>query len=50
MYVFDQKTIDEVTPTVGISVENFVRDTFKFTVFDMSGQNEYRDLWLEYVS
>ncbi|GBG70283.1 hypothetical protein CBR_g6410 [Chara braunii] len=36
---------EEVTPTVGYTVEKFSTRMFKFTVVDMSGQANYRQLW-----
>mmetsp|Transcript_21220 Transcript_21220/g.36145 ORF Transcript_21220/g.36145 Transcript_21220/m.36145 type:complete len:186 (+) Transcript_21220:102-659(+) len=38
----------EVAPTVGFTVDEFQRGTFKFTVFDMSGAGRYRTLWEQY--
>lgn len=38
----------EVTPTVGFNVEMFTKNNINFTIFDMSGQSNYRDLWIEY--
>ncbi len=35
----------DIVPTVGFSVENFTKDNLQFTVFDMSGQGRYRNLW-----
>lgn len=35
----------EITPTVGFSVENFEKSGLSFTVFDMSGQGKFRNLW-----
>jgi len=40
--------ITETTPTIGYSVENFNKKNFNFTIFDMSGQDVYRDLWEKY--
>lgn len=39
---------NEVTPTVGYSIEIFTKNNINFTVFDMSGQGKYRDMWAEY--
>ncbi|KAI8800350.1 ADP-ribosylation factor family-domain-containing protein [Cladochytrium replicatum] len=40
---------EEIVPTVGFNVENFsFRSKVRFTVFDMSGQGKYRDLWQHY--
>nr|KAJ3419877.1 ADP-ribosylation factor-like protein 6 [Polyrhizophydium stewartii] len=41
---------EEVVPTVGFSVEMFERGKVSFTIFDMSGQGKYRDLWRHYFS
>lgn len=41
---------DEIVPTVGFQVQTFTREIFKFSVFDMSGQGKYRDLWQHYFS
>ena len=38
----------EVVPTVGFSVEEFSKNGLAFTVFDMSGQGRYRNLWEHY--
>ena len=35
-------------PTVGFAVETFTKDNLGFTVFDMSGQGRYRNLWEHY--
>jgi ADP-ribosylation factor-like protein 6 len=35
----------DITPTVGFSVENFEKNNLAFTVFDMSGQGKFRNLW-----
>lgn len=35
----------DIVPTVGFSVENFSVSSINFTVFDMSGQGKYRNLW-----
>ena len=35
----------EVVPTVGFHAETFDKGSLKFTVFDMSGAGQYRDLW-----
>jgi len=40
--------IKDVTPTVGFSTEQVTRSNIKFTVFDMSGQSRYRNLWEVY--
>lgn len=38
----------EVVPTVGFSVEEFSKNGLQFTIFDMSGQGRYRNLWEHY--
>ena len=43
-----QATTTEVVPTVGFSVEEFSKASLSFTVFDMSGQGRYRNLWEHY--
>ena len=40
----------EVVPTVGFSVEEFSKNGLNFTVFDMSGQGRYRNLWEHYYN
>ena len=37
-----------MVPTVGFSVEEFSKNGLQFTVFDMSGQGRYRNLWEHY--
>ncbi|KAJ3299826.1 hypothetical protein HK104_006760 [Borealophlyctis nickersoniae] len=39
---------EELVPTVGFNVEIFTKSRLSFTVFDMSGQGKYRDLWEHY--
>jgi ADP-ribosylation factor-like protein 6 len=41
---------NEIVPTVGFQVVSFTQDVFKFSVFDMSGQGKYRDLWQHYFA
>eukprot|EP00761_Pharyngomonas_kirbyi_P009004 gb/GECH01009019.1/.p1 GENE.gb/GECH01009019.1/~~gb/GECH01009019.1/.p1 ORF type:complete len:181 (+),score=27.82 gb/GECH01009019.1/:1-543(+) len=41
---------EQIVPTVGFSVEKFIKNNLKFTVFDMSGQGKYRTLWEYYYS
>jgi len=43
-----KSTAAEVVPTVGFSVEEFAKGNLGFTVFDMSGQGRYRNLWEHY--
>ena len=38
----------EVVPTGGFQVEEFSKNGLAFTVFDMSGQGRYRNLWEHY--
>ena len=38
----------EATPTVGFQEEKFCRSNINFSVFDMSGQSRYRNLWESY--
>eukprot|EP00002_Diphylleia_rotans_P007429 TRINITY_DN1697_c0_g1_i1.p2 TRINITY_DN1697_c0_g1~~TRINITY_DN1697_c0_g1_i1.p2 ORF type:complete len:183 (+),score=45.54 TRINITY_DN1697_c0_g1_i1:105-653(+) len=38
----------EVVPTVGFHLEEFTKNNINFTVFDMSGQGKYRNLWEHY--
>ncbi len=40
----------ESTPTVGFAKEEFEVNNVKFMVYDMSGQNRYRDMWETYYS
>ncbi|XP_039261042.1 ADP-ribosylation factor-like protein 6 [Styela clava] len=38
----------DIVPTVGFTVEKFNNSSISFTVFDMSGQGRYRNLWEHY--
>jgi len=38
----------DIVPTVGFTVEKVVTNGLNFTVFDMSGQGRYRNLWEHY--
>lgn len=38
----------DIVPTVGFTVEKFMSQSLNFTVFDMSGQGRYRNLWEHY--
>merc|ERR1711935_304371 len=38
----------DIVPTVGFNVEEFQKNGVQFTVFDMSGQGRYRNLWEHY--
>eukprot|EP01112_Ceratiomyxa_fruticulosa_P007270 TRINITY_DN187_c0_g1_i1.p1 TRINITY_DN187_c0_g1~~TRINITY_DN187_c0_g1_i1.p1 ORF type:complete len:183 (-),score=21.73 TRINITY_DN187_c0_g1_i1:234-782(-) len=40
----------EVVPTIGFQIDEFTRNNINFTVFDMSGQGKYRNLWEHYYS
>uniref|UniRef100_H2Y3Y0 ADP-ribosylation factor-like protein 6 n=1 Tax=Ciona savignyi TaxID=51511 RepID=H2Y3Y0_CIOSA len=40
----------DIAPTVGFCVEQFNSGNLSFTVFDMSGQGRYRNLWEHYYS
>lgn len=39
-----------MTPTVGFQVEEFSKNNVNFTVYDMSGQGRYRNLWEHYYA
>jgi len=38
----------DIVPTVGFNVEEFEKNNISFTIFDMSGQGRYRNLWEHY--
>ncbi|XP_075910524.1 ADP-ribosylation factor-like protein 6 [Petromyzon marinus] len=38
----------DIVPTIGFSVEKFTTASLSLTVFDMSGQGRYRNLWEHY--
>jgi len=38
----------DIVPTVGFNMEEFTKNGISFTVFDMSGQGRYRNLWEHY--
>eukprot|EP00064_Thunnus_orientalis_P015446 superscaffoldBa00002862_g15498 len=38
----------DIVPTIGFSIEKFKTSSLSFTVFDMSGQGRYRNLWEHY--
>jgi len=42
--------VTEVTPTISFNTETFSKQNFDFTVFDMSGQTNYRGLWEKFYS
>eukprot|EP00063_Salmo_salar_P066536 XP_014041371.1 PREDICTED: ADP-ribosylation factor-like protein 6 [Salmo salar] len=44
---FNAQTQD-IVPTIGFSIEKFKTSSLSFTVFDMSGQGRYRNLWEHY--
>ena len=46
----EQAVQPEVVPTVGFQVEEFSKNGLQFTVFDMSGQGRYRNLWEHYYA
>ncbi len=39
--------VDDLQPTVGLSTEKFKYGSVSFTVHDMSGAKQYRNLWKE---
>ena len=45
---FAQAVAQEIVPTVGFNVEEFQKSGLYFTIFDMSGQGRYRNLWEHY--
>ena len=48
-YLKPKKAVQpEIVPTVGFQVEEFSKNGLAFTVFDMSGQGRYRNLWEHY--
>ncbi|XP_035459524.1 ADP-ribosylation factor-like protein 6 isoform X3 [Scophthalmus maximus] len=38
----------DIVPTIGFNIEKFKNSSLSFTVFDMSGQSRYRNLWEHY--
>ncbi|XP_064404166.1 ADP-ribosylation factor-like protein 6 [Halichondria panicea] len=44
----DTSKCQNITPTIGFSVDIFTHANLSFTVFDMSGQGRYRGLWEHY--
>uniref|UniRef100_A0A8B9W2P3 ARF like GTPase 6 n=1 Tax=Bos mutus grunniens TaxID=30521 RepID=A0A8B9W2P3_BOSMU len=38
----------DIVPTIGFSIQKFKSSSLSFTVFDMSGQGRYRNLWEHY--
>ncbi|KAJ3035455.1 ADP-ribosylation factor-like protein 6 [Rhizophlyctis rosea] len=49
-FKFEKIPATEIIPTVGFTVDHFTtaKSRLQFTVFDMSGQGRYRDLWAAY--
>ncbi|XP_054642678.1 ADP-ribosylation factor-like protein 6 isoform X4 [Dunckerocampus dactyliophorus] len=43
-----QTQAQEIVPTIGFNIEKFKSSSLSFTVFDMSGQSRYRNLWEHY--
>lgn len=43
-----QTQTEDIVPTIGFTVEKFKSTSVNFTVFDMSGQGKYRNLWEHY--
>ncbi|XP_031137715.1 ADP-ribosylation factor-like protein 6 isoform X2 [Sander lucioperca] len=43
-----QKPAPDIVPTIGFNIEKFKSSSLSFTVFDMSGQSRYRNLWEHY--
>ncbi|XP_069554555.1 ADP-ribosylation factor-like protein 6 [Brachyistius frenatus] len=43
-----QTNPQEIVPTIGFNIEKFKSSSLSFTVFDMSGQSRYRNLWENY--
>ncbi|XP_031137717.1 ADP-ribosylation factor-like protein 6 isoform X4 [Sander lucioperca] len=42
------KPAPDIVPTIGFNIEKFKSSSLSFTVFDMSGQSRYRNLWEHY--
>ncbi|KAI5625969.1 ADP-ribosylation factor-like protein 6, partial [Silurus asotus] len=47
-FFFPQAQAQDIVPTIGFSIEKFKTSSLSFTVFDMSGQGRYRNLWEHY--
>merc|ERR1711998_617572 len=45
-----EASINEVTPTVGFTTEEFDYGNVTFQAWDMSGQSRYRELWQCYYN
>ncbi|CDQ89390.1 unnamed protein product [Oncorhynchus mykiss] len=43
-----QTQTQDIVPTIGFNIEKFKSSSLSFTVFDMSGQSRYRNLWEHY--
>ncbi|KAM6970307.1 ADP-ribosylation factor-like protein 6 isoform 1-T1 [Aplochiton taeniatus] len=43
-----QVKAQDIVPTIGFNIEKFKSSSLSFTVFDMSGQSKYRNLWEHY--
>uniref|UniRef100_A0A673AV48 ADP-ribosylation factor-like protein 6 n=1 Tax=Sphaeramia orbicularis TaxID=375764 RepID=A0A673AV48_9TELE len=43
-----QTQAQDIVPTIGFNIEKFKSSSLSFTVFDMSGQSRYRNLWEHY--
>ena len=41
---------EDVVPTVGYNIEEFMSSGLQFSCFDMSGQSRYRDLWRKFYT
>ena len=44
----EQTQTTDIVPTVGFTVEKLTMPGLNFTIFDMSGQGRYRNLWEHY--
>lgn len=44
----EQAQTSDIVPTVGFTVEKLAMPGLSFTIFDMSGQGRYRNLWEHY--
>jgi len=40
--------LTEIAPTIGYTIETFSKNNISFTIFDMSGQSKYREMWQDY--
>ncbi|XP_075896099.1 ADP-ribosylation factor-like protein 6 isoform X2 [Nelusetta ayraudi] len=47
-HVSQSQPPQDIVPTIGFSIEKFKSSSLSFTVFDMSGQGRYRNLWEHY--